>query len=82
MGRHDEGNNHFSQFLNVPKNGSSKKKNWTLARRFNSSIPGHGKVARCLNAVMYTRAPNNAGNFLTSWETISFSRKTRLREVS
>jgi hypothetical protein len=80
MDRHDEGNSHFSQFLNAPKNGSSK--NWTLARGLNSFSSGHGKVARCLNAVINIRAQNNAGNFLTSWETISFSRKTRLHEVS
>jgi hypothetical protein len=34
------------------------------------------------NAVMNFRVPKNAGNFLTSLETVSFSRRTLLHAVS
>ena len=33
-----------------------------------------------VNAAMNLRVPYNAGNFLTSWETVSFSRRTLLHE--
>jgi hypothetical protein len=32
-----------------------------------------------VNAVMNLRVPQNVGNFLTSWETVSFSERTLLR---
>ena len=35
-----------------------------------------------VNAVMNLRVPQNAGNFLTSWEPVSFSRKALLHGVS
>jgi hypothetical protein len=35
-----------------------------------------------VNAVMSLRVPQNAGNFLTSRELVSFSRKTLLHGVS
>jgi hypothetical protein len=35
-----------------------------------------------VNAVMNLRVPWNAGNFLTSWETVSFSRRPLLHVVS
>ena len=35
-----------------------------------------------MNAVMNLRVPYNAGNFLTSWEAVNFSRRTLLRGVS
>ena len=35
-----------------------------------------------VNAVMNLRVPQNAGNFLTGCETVSFSRRTLLRGVS
>jgi hypothetical protein len=35
-----------------------------------------------VSAVMNFRVPLNVGNFLTSLETVSFSRKTLLHEVS
>ena len=35
-----------------------------------------------VNAVMNVRVPQNAGNFLTSLELVSFSRRTLLRGVS
>jgi hypothetical protein len=35
-----------------------------------------------VNAVMILRVPWNAGNFLTSWEPLSFSRRTLLHGVS
>jgi hypothetical protein len=35
-----------------------------------------------VNVVMNLRAPQNAGNFLTSWELVSFSRRTLLHDVS
>jgi hypothetical protein len=35
-----------------------------------------------VNAVMYLRAPSNAGNFLTSYKPVSFSRRTLLHGVS
>ena len=34
------------------------------------------------NAVMNLRVPQNAGNFLTSWKPVSFSRRTQLQGVS
>jgi len=45
----------------------------------------HGRVGKwraLLNDVMNLRVPWNAGNFLTSWETVSFSRRTVLHGVS
>jgi len=35
-----------------------------------------------VNAVMNLRGPQNVGNFLTSCEPVSFSRKTLLRAIS
>jgi hypothetical protein len=35
-----------------------------------------------VNAVMSLRIPYNAGNFLTSWQPVSFSRNTLLHRVS
>ena len=35
-----------------------------------------------VTAVMHFRVPQNAGNFLTSWEPVSFSRRTLLHGVS
>jgi hypothetical protein len=35
-----------------------------------------------VNAVMNLRVPENAGNFLTSWGPVSFSRRTLLHGVS
>jgi hypothetical protein len=35
-----------------------------------------------VNAVMNLRVPQNAGNFLTSWEPVSFSRRTVLHGVT
>jgi hypothetical protein len=35
-----------------------------------------------LNAVMNLRVPENAGNFLTSYQLVSFSRRTLLHGVS
>jgi hypothetical protein len=35
-----------------------------------------------VNAVMNLRVPQNAGNFLTSCKTVSFSRRTLLHGVS
>jgi hypothetical protein len=35
-----------------------------------------------VNAVMNFRVPSNAGNFLTSWEPVCFSRRTVLNGVS
>jgi len=35
-----------------------------------------------VNIVMNLRVPKNAGNFLTSWELISFSRRTLLHGAS
>ena len=35
-----------------------------------------------VNAVMNLRVPQNVGNFLTSCEPVSFSRRTLLRAVS
>ena len=35
-----------------------------------------------VNAVMNLRVPYNAGNFLTGWEPVSFSRRTVLHEAS
>jgi hypothetical protein len=35
-----------------------------------------------VNGVMYLRVPQNAGNFLTRREPVSFSRRTRLHGVS
>ena len=35
-----------------------------------------------VNAVMNLRVPQNAGNFLTSWKPVSFSRTTVLHGVS
>jgi len=35
-----------------------------------------------VNAVLNFRVPKNAGNFLSSWEPISFSRLTLLHAVS
>jgi hypothetical protein len=35
-----------------------------------------------VNAVMNLRVPQNAGNFLTSRETVSFSRRTLLHGFS
>jgi len=34
-----------------------------------------------VDAVMNLRVPQNAGNFLTGWEPVSFSRRTLLRDV-
>jgi hypothetical protein len=34
-----------------------------------------------VNAVMNLRVPQNAGNFLPSWETVSFSRRHLLHRV-
>jgi len=34
-----------------------------------------------VNAVMSLRVPQNAGNFLTSWELVSFSRRALLHGV-
>jgi hypothetical protein len=34
-----------------------------------------------VNAVMNLRVPWNAGNFLTNWESVSFSRRTLLHRV-
>jgi len=36
---------------------------------------------RALVNVMNLRFPSNAGSFLTSWEPVSFSRRTQLHEV-
>jgi hypothetical protein len=35
-----------------------------------------------MNAVMNLQVPYNAGNFLTNWELISFTRRTLIQEVS
>jgi hypothetical protein len=35
-----------------------------------------------VTAVMNFQVPRNAGNFLTSWKPVSFSRKTLLHRVS
>jgi CRISPR/Cas system-associated protein Cas7 (RAMP superfamily) len=35
-----------------------------------------------LHAVMNLRVPYSAGNFLTSWKPVSFSKRTVLHEVS
>jgi hypothetical protein len=35
-----------------------------------------------VNTVMNLRVPQRAGNFLTSWVTISFSRRTLIHGVS
>jgi len=35
-----------------------------------------------VTAVMNLQAPYNAGNFLTSWKTVRFSRRTLLHAVS
>jgi hypothetical protein len=35
-----------------------------------------------LNAVMILLIPQNAGNFLTTWELVNFSRRTLFHEVS
>ena len=35
-----------------------------------------------VNAVMNLRGPKNAWNFLSSWEPVSFSRRTLLHGVS
>jgi hypothetical protein len=35
-----------------------------------------------VNAAMNLRVPWNAGNFLTSWETVSFSRRSLLHGIS
>jgi hypothetical protein len=35
-----------------------------------------------VNAVVNLQVPKNAGNFLTSWKPVSFSRRTLLHEVS
>ena len=35
-----------------------------------------------VNAIMNLRVPQHAGNFLTTWEPVSFSRRTLLRGVS
>jgi hypothetical protein len=35
-----------------------------------------------VNAVMNLRVPQNAGNFLTSWKPVNFSRMTLLHVVS
>ena len=35
-----------------------------------------------VDAVMNLRVPQNAGNFLTSWKPVSFSRRTLLHGVS
>jgi len=35
-----------------------------------------------VNAVIGLRVPKNAGDFLTSWETVSFSKRTLLVGVS
>jgi hypothetical protein len=37
---------------------------------------------RCVNAVVNLRVPQNAGNFLTNWESLRFSRRTVLQGVS
>jgi len=34
-----------------------------------------------VNAVMNLRVPQNSGNFLTAWRPVSFSRKSRFREI-
>ena len=41
-----------------------------------------GRWRALLNAVINLRVPQNEGNFLTSSETISFSRRTLLHGVS
>jgi hypothetical protein len=35
-----------------------------------------------VNAVINLRVPQNAGNFLTSWKPVSFSRRTLLHGIS
>ena len=42
---------------------------------------GQGQLAALVNAIMYLRVPQNAGNFWTSCEQVSFSRRTLLRGV-
>jgi len=50
--------------------------NWILLRL------ARNKLWALANTVMNIRVPYNAGNFLTSCETVSFSRRTPLHEVS
>jgi len=40
------------------------------------------RLRAVVNAVMNLRVPYNAGNFLTSWKTVSFSRRILLHGVS
>jgi hypothetical protein len=60
---------------------------WTLEGNrvgrcwMDSSGPDQRPVAGLVNTVMNLRVPQKAGNFLTSWVTVSFSWRTLIREV-
>ena len=62
------------------KMGRTCRQNWRV--RISEDRTDRDRWRVLVNEVMNFRVPWNAGNFLTSWEPVSFSRRTKLHGVN